>query len=112
MDLVTALLNAAIVFTSESTLDVILNSLAIEFISQVDDQYKAFIITDSPLVKRNMVEEELRRWDGDDENENLHLTAVYLFAFGPCAALELGRIFWLSDSLASSGAHRDTRTHM
>lgn len=55
IDKLMVLLNLFIVVTSDSILDMVLNSLAVEFIARLDDEYKARYFCSNEVVHRYII---------------------------------------------------------
>eukprot|EP00617_Octactis_speculum_P021423 CAMPEP_0185748304 /NCGR_PEP_ID=MMETSP1174-20130828/6985_1 /TAXON_ID=35687 /ORGANISM="Dictyocha speculum, Strain CCMP1381" /LENGTH=298 /DNA_ID=CAMNT_0028423895 /DNA_START=65 /DNA_END=961 /DNA_ORIENTATION=+ len=78
-----AFLNMLIVFESDSTIDVVLNSLAIEFVSSLDDEYVSLVLEKFPFITRHLIETDCIRYHEDRRNEFRAPVSAQFLALAP-----------------------------
>lgn len=78
-----AFLNMLIVFESDSTIDVVLNSLAIEFVSSLDDEYVSLVLEKFPFITRHLIETDCIRYHEDRRNEFRAPVSTQVLALAP-----------------------------
>jgi hypothetical protein len=79
-DIAVMALNLVVVFNCTTVLDVVLNSLAIEFIARIDEEYASFVLS-FPVIARHLLTQDINRYlDGYDIDLG---TSLYAFSLAP-----------------------------